>query len=113
MNLSEDTLEQIDQIIPKYPEKRSAALMIIHLVQDEIGAIDLEACGKVGSSTNQYPRIDYLLSHASGKALGKKTSSSLQDSTMCLAGFLCNLPILGKQIGGKRGACEGRWRILP
>ena len=43
MKLSE-TLSKIEDVIPKYPEKRSAALMVIHLVQDELGAISEEAC---------------------------------------------------------------------
>ena len=44
LNLSDDTLSKIDEVVPKYPEKRSAALMVIHLVQDELGAIDYDAC---------------------------------------------------------------------
>ena len=44
LNLSDDILSQIDEVIPKYPEKRSAALMVIHLVQNEIGAVDDAAC---------------------------------------------------------------------
>ena len=43
MNLSEETLRKIDEVIPRYPEKRSAALMVIHLVQEELGSVDLEA----------------------------------------------------------------------
>jgi NADH-quinone oxidoreductase subunit E len=44
LNLTEDTLSKIDEIVPKYPEKRSAALMVIHLVQNELGAVDDPAC---------------------------------------------------------------------
>jgi len=44
LNLSEQTLSKIDQVVPKYPEKRSAALMVIHLVQNELGAVDDPAC---------------------------------------------------------------------
>ena len=44
LTLSDDTLSKIDEVVPKYPEKRSAALMVIHLVQDELGAIDYDAC---------------------------------------------------------------------
>ena len=39
LKLSEDTLLKIDEVVPKYPEKRSAALMVIHLVQDQLGRI--------------------------------------------------------------------------
>ena len=44
INLSDDTLSKIDEVVPKYPEKRRAALMVIHLVQDELGAVDDAAC---------------------------------------------------------------------
>jgi len=44
LNLSEQTLSMIDEVVPKYPEKRSAALMVIHLVQNELGAVDDPAC---------------------------------------------------------------------
>ena len=43
MNLSEETLNKIEEVIPRYPDKRSASLMVIHLVQEELGAVDLEA----------------------------------------------------------------------
>ena len=55
MNLSEETLRQIESIIPKYPEKRSAALMVIHLVQDELGSIDLEACEWIAEKLDLQP----------------------------------------------------------
>ena len=43
MELSEETLANIEEVIPRYPEKRSAVLMVIHLVQDEQGCISDEA----------------------------------------------------------------------
>ena len=43
MKLTEDTLQKIDEVISRYPDKRSASLMVIHLVQEELGAVDLEA----------------------------------------------------------------------
>ena len=42
MNLSEETLKKIDDVIPRYPEKRSAALMVIHLVQEELERLILK-----------------------------------------------------------------------
>lgn len=41
--LSPETLSYIDQVIPRYPQKRSALLMILHAVQKEKGLISLEA----------------------------------------------------------------------
>ncbi len=39
MNLSAETLEKIDKAIPKYPEKRSATMTLLHFIQQEQGYI--------------------------------------------------------------------------
>lgn len=39
MNLSQKTLDAIDSLIPRYPEKRSASLAILHLIQEESGYV--------------------------------------------------------------------------
>jgi len=41
--LSADTRGQIDRLVPRYPEKRSAALPLLHLVQEEKGYISDQA----------------------------------------------------------------------
>lgn len=43
MQLSSETIEKIDRLIPRYPEKRSAALPLLHLVQEEKGHVSPEA----------------------------------------------------------------------
>jgi NADH-quinone oxidoreductase subunit E len=43
MNLKPETLRQIDEVIPHYPVKRSAALPLLHLVQEDVGYISDEA----------------------------------------------------------------------
>ena len=55
LKLSDDTLSKIDELVPKYPEKRSAALMVIHLVQDELGAVDDAACEWIASRLELQP----------------------------------------------------------
>ena len=55
MNLSEETLGKIDEVIPRYPEKRSAALMVIHLVQEELGSISLETCEWIADKLDLQP----------------------------------------------------------
>lgn len=42
-DLSQETLSYIDGIIPKYPQKRSAIMMILHAIQKEKGLLSLEA----------------------------------------------------------------------
>jgi NADH-quinone oxidoreductase subunit E len=55
LNLSESTLSKIDEVVPKYPEKRSAALMVIHLVQDELGAVNDFACEWIANRLDLQP----------------------------------------------------------
>jgi len=43
MNLKEETIKKIDQLVPRYPTKRSAALPLCHLVQEDQGFISNEA----------------------------------------------------------------------
>ncbi len=43
MNLKQETLQKIEEVIPRYPEKRSAVLPILHLVQEDQGYISPEA----------------------------------------------------------------------
>jgi NADH-quinone oxidoreductase subunit E len=42
-DLSTETTEYIDKVIPRYPEKRSAIMMILHVIQKEKGCLPLEA----------------------------------------------------------------------
>jgi NADH-quinone oxidoreductase subunit E len=41
--LSTETIEYVDKVIPRYPEKRSAIMMILHAIQKEKGCLTLEA----------------------------------------------------------------------
>ena len=41
--LSPETLSTIDKVIPRYPQKRSAIMMILHAIQKEKGYLSLEA----------------------------------------------------------------------
>jgi NADH-quinone oxidoreductase subunit E len=43
MNLKPETLARIDEVITHYPVKRSAALPLLHLVQEEQGFVSPEA----------------------------------------------------------------------
>lgn len=43
MNLKPETIEKIDKLVPRYPTKRSAALPLCHLVQEEQGYLSHEA----------------------------------------------------------------------
>ncbi|HKK17154.1 MAG TPA: NADH-quinone oxidoreductase subunit NuoE [Opitutales bacterium] len=43
MNLKPETTEKIDKLVPRYPTKRSAALPLCHLVQEDQGYLSHQA----------------------------------------------------------------------
>ncbi|MBL65170.1 MAG: NAD(P)H-dependent oxidoreductase subunit E [Puniceicoccaceae bacterium] len=107
MNLSADTIQEIDQIIPKYPEKRSAALMVIHLIQDEIGAIDLEACEWIAQKLEVQPiNIQELITFypmLREKPWGKKHLRVCRTLPCALRGSYATCQSLEKKLGVKEG----------
>ncbi len=42
MNLKPETLQKIDEVITHYPQKRSATLPLLHLIQEDIGHLPAE-----------------------------------------------------------------------
>lgn len=61
MNLSGQTLKKIDELVPRYPEKRSAALPILHLVQEEKGYISDDAIEWIAERLDLQPVNIYEL----------------------------------------------------
>ena len=55
MNLKSDTLKRIDEVIPHYPVKRSAALPLLHLVQEDQGYISTEAIEWIAAKLELQP----------------------------------------------------------
>ncbi|MEO0793948.1 MAG: NAD(P)H-dependent oxidoreductase subunit E [Verrucomicrobiota bacterium] len=43
MDLKPETLEKIDKLIPRYPQKRSATLPLLHIIQEEKGYLSKES----------------------------------------------------------------------
>lgn len=61
MNLSEATLKRIEEVLPRYPQKRSAALPVLHLVQEEQGYISEEATEWIAEKLGLQPINIYEL----------------------------------------------------
>ena len=61
MNLTPETLQKIDEVIPRYPVKRSAALPLLHLVQEELGFIPPEAIEWIAAKLELQPVNVYEL----------------------------------------------------
>lgn len=55
MTLSPETLAKIEKTIPKYPEKRSAVMMLLHHIQDEKGYISNEAAEWIADKLDMEP----------------------------------------------------------
>jgi len=55
MELTAETLTKIDEVVARYPDKRSSSLMVIHLIQDELGAISDEACEWIAEKLELQP----------------------------------------------------------
>ena len=43
MDLKETTIAKIDKLVPRYPNKRSAALPLCHLIQEDMGYLSNES----------------------------------------------------------------------
>ena len=61
MTLKPQTLERIDEVITHYPVKRSAALPLLHLVQEDAGYISNEAIEWVAAKLGLQPINIYEL----------------------------------------------------
>ena len=61
MNLAPETLQKIDEVITHYPVKRSAALPLLHLVQEEQGHISTEAVEWIAAKLELQPINVYEL----------------------------------------------------
>ena len=55
MNLKPETLKRIDEVIPHYPVKRSAVLMLLHAIQEDVGYIPEGAIDWVAAKLELQP----------------------------------------------------------
>jgi len=107
LNLSEQTLSKIDEVVPKYPEKRSAALMVIHLVQNELGAVDDPACEWIAERLELTPiNIKELITFypmLREKPWGKRHVRVCRTLPCALRGSYGTCKTLEKKLGVKEG----------
>ena len=105
--LSKETLEEIDRVINKYPVKRSAALMVIHLVQDELGAVDDSACEWIANRLELQPiNIKELITFypmLREKPWGRKHVRICRTLPCALRGSYATCKTFEKKLGVKEG----------
>ena len=61
MNLKSETLGRIDEVITHYPVKRSAALPLLHLIQEDQGFVSTEAIEWIAAKLSIEPINVYEL----------------------------------------------------
>ncbi len=107
MELSKDTLNKIDEVILKYPEKRSSALMVIHLIQDELGSISDESCSWIAEKLELEPiNIKELITFypmLRESPWGKKHIRVCRTLPCALRGSYGTCKILEEKLGVKEG----------
>ena len=107
MELTKETLAEIEEVIPKYPEKRSAALMVIHLVQDELGFISDESCSWIANKLDLQPiNIKELITFypmLRESPWGKKHIRVCRTLPCALRGSYKTCKILEDKLGVKEG----------
>lgn len=107
MELSEDTLQKIEEVIPRYPEKRSAALMVIHLIQDELGCITDDTCNWIAEKLELQPiNIKELITFypmLRETAWGKKHVRVCRTLPCALRGSYGTCKVLEEKLGVKEG----------
>lgn len=59
MNLSDQTLQYVDRLLPRYPDKKSAMLMVLHAIQEEQGYLSKEAIEWVAQKLEVLPMAVY------------------------------------------------------
>ena len=55
MNLKPETMQQIEEVITHYPQKRSATLPLLHLIQEDIGYLPPETTEWVAAKLEIQP----------------------------------------------------------
>jgi NADH-quinone oxidoreductase subunit E len=55
MNLKPETYQKIEEVIPHYPQKRSATLPLLHLIQEDAGYISKEAIEWIAAKLELQP----------------------------------------------------------
>jgi NADH-quinone oxidoreductase subunit E len=107
MELTKETLDKIDEVIPKYPEKRSAALMVIHLVQDELGYISDDTCSWIAEKLDLEPiNIKELITFypmLRESPWGKKHVRVCRTLPCALRGSYKTCKVLEEKLGVKEG----------
>ena len=108
MNLKAETLQRIDEVIAHYPVKRSAALPLLHLVQEEQDYISSEAIEWIAQKLELQPiNIFELVTFYPmfrQKPIGRRHIKVCRTLSCALAGGYRTCAEFEKEFNTRRGA---------
>lgn len=103
MELSPDNLERIEKLIPRYPEKRSAVLPLLHIIQEEHGHISKKAVEWVAEKLDLEPinvhEVVTFYPMLKEKPVGKKHVKVCRTLSCALRGSYKVCETLQKELG--------------
>ena len=117
MNLTAKTLEKIEQLIPRYPTRRSATLPLLHLVQEEKGHISPEAvewiAAKLDLEPIQVQEVVTFYPMYRQKPIGKVHVKVCRTLSCALLGSYKTCQALEKKLNCQRGgtSADGNYTI--
>ncbi len=107
MKLSKETNKKVKEAIKRYPDRRSAALPLLHLVQEDQGYVSDEAIEWIATKLALQPVNVYELvtfyPMLRRKPLGKKHVRVCRTLSCALRGSHRSCKVLEKQLGCKEG----------
>jgi NADH-quinone oxidoreductase subunit E len=107
MNLKAETLQRIDEVIAHYPVKRSAALPLLHLVQEDQGYISSAAIEWIAQKLELQPVNVYELvtfyPMFRQKPIGRRHIKVCRTLSCALAGGYRTCAEFEKQFNTRRG----------
>jgi NADH-quinone oxidoreductase subunit E len=107
MNLTPETLRKIDEVIPHYPQKRSAALPLLHLIQEELGFISPETITWIAARLEVAPIAIYELvtfyPMFRQKPIGRRHIKVCRTLSCALVGGYQTCAEFERQFGTRRG----------
>ncbi|WOO39479.1 NAD(P)H-dependent oxidoreductase subunit E [Rubellicoccus peritrichatus] len=117
MNLSAETLEKIDATIAQFPQKRSATLPILHLIQEELGHLSLETqewvAEKLGVQPIQIREVVTFYPMYREEPIGKVHVKVCRTLSCALSGAYKTCEKLEEKLNCKRGktSADGNYTI--
>ncbi|MBI5689083.1 MAG: NAD(P)H-dependent oxidoreductase subunit E [Verrucomicrobia bacterium] len=107
MKLKPETLQRIDEIIPHYPVKRSAVLMLLHAIQEDVGFISTEAIEWVATKLELQPinvlEVVTFYPMFRQKPIGRRHIKVCRTLSCALRGGYQTCETLEKEFGVHRG----------